>query len=76
MAYEEGFGGGCLLQLLDSKMSDVDTSTTVQLDSGLPEELTPISLAVLAQLLAHRVAVAGGFDPDSPREIHKVTRTW
>jgi len=26
--------------------------------------------------LANRVAVARGFDPDSPREIHKVTRTW
>jgi len=38
--------------------------------------LTPISLAVLAQLLAHRVAVVRGFDPDSPREIRKVTRTW
>jgi glucosamine--fructose-6-phosphate aminotransferase (isomerizing) len=48
----------------------------VQLRSGLPEELTPISLAVLAQLLSHRVAVARGFDPDSPREIRKVTRTW
>jgi glucosamine--fructose-6-phosphate aminotransferase (isomerizing) len=48
----------------------------VHLRSGLPEELTPISLAVLAQLLAHRVAVGRGFDPDSPREIRKVTRTW
>jgi glucosamine--fructose-6-phosphate aminotransferase (isomerizing) len=53
-----------------------DHSTTVQVGLGLPEELTPISLAVLAQLLAHRVAVERGFDPDSPREISKVTRTW
>ena len=45
-------------------------------DSGLPEELTPIPLAVLGQLLAHDVAVARGFDPDRPRTIHKVTRTW
>jgi glucosamine--fructose-6-phosphate aminotransferase (isomerizing) len=72
---------GCpVVQLVDGdkadKTGDVDPSTTVQLDSGLPEELTPISLAVLAQLLAHRVAVVRGFDPDSPREIHKVTRTW
>jgi glucosamine--fructose-6-phosphate aminotransferase (isomerizing) len=44
--------------------------------SGLPEELTPITLAVSGQLLAHRVAVARGFDPDSPRTIQKVTRTW
>jgi glucosamine--fructose-6-phosphate aminotransferase (isomerizing) len=68
---------GCpVVQLVDGEAGDADSSTTVQLASGLPEELTPISLAVLAQLLAHRVAVARGFDPDSPREIRKVTRTW
>jgi len=68
---------GCpVVQLIDGNMSDVDPSTTVQVASGLPEELTPISLAVLAQLLAYRVAVARGFNPDSPREIRKVTRTW
>ncbi|HET9781573.1 MAG TPA: SIS domain-containing protein [Candidatus Dormibacteraeota bacterium] len=44
--------------------------------SGLPEELTPIPLAVLGQLLAHHVAVARGYDPDRPRAIQKVTRTW
>jgi len=44
--------------------------------SGLPEELTPIPLAVLGQLLAHQVALARGFDPDRPRAIQKVTRTW
>ena len=44
--------------------------------SGLPEELTPITLAVSGQLLAHHVAVARGFDPDRPRTIQKVTRTW
>jgi glucosamine--fructose-6-phosphate aminotransferase (isomerizing) len=68
---------GChVLQLVDGELGDVDRSTAVGLRSGLPEELTPISLAVLAQLLAHHVAVARGFDPDSPREIRKVTRTW
>jgi glutamine---fructose-6-phosphate transaminase (isomerizing) len=44
--------------------------------SGLPEELTPIPLAVLGQLLAHDVAAARGLDPDRPRTIQKVTRTW
>jgi glucosamine--fructose-6-phosphate aminotransferase (isomerizing) len=68
---------GCpVVRLVDGKSSDVDPRTTVQIASGLPEELTPLSLAVLAQLLAHHVAVARGFDPDSPREIRKVTRTW
>lgn len=68
---------GCqLVQLVDGDVGDVDSSAAVQLRSGLPEALTPISLAVLAQLLAHRVALARGFDPDRPREIRKVTRTW
>jgi glutamine---fructose-6-phosphate transaminase (isomerizing) len=44
--------------------------------SGLPEELTPIPLVVLGQLLAHDVALARGIDPDRPRTIQKVTRTW
>ncbi len=44
--------------------------------SGVPEVLTPIPLAVLGQLLAHQVAVARGIDPDRPRTIQKVTRTW
>ena len=44
--------------------------------SELPEELTPMTLAVLGQLLAYRVAVAKGIDPDQPRTIQKVTRTW
>lgn len=45
-------------------------------ESGLPEELTPITLAVRGQLLAHHVAAARGIDPDRPRTIQKVTRTW
>jgi glutamine---fructose-6-phosphate transaminase (isomerizing) len=45
-------------------------------ESGLPEELTPLTLTVLGQLLAHQVAVARGMDPDRPRTIQKVTRTW
>ena len=45
-------------------------------ESGLPEELTPMTLAVLGQLLAYRVAVAKGMDPDRPRTLNKVTRTW
>jgi glucosamine--fructose-6-phosphate aminotransferase (isomerizing) len=51
-------------------------SPFVRLDSGLPEELTPLSLIVLGQLLAHQVAVARGIDPDAPRALRKITRTW
>jgi glucosamine--fructose-6-phosphate aminotransferase (isomerizing) len=48
----------------------------VRMRSGLPEELTPMTLAVLGQLLAHEVAQARGVDPDAPRALRKVTRTW
>ena len=44
--------------------------------SGLPEELTPVPLTVLGQLLAHDVALARGIDPDRPRTLQKVTKTW
>jgi glutamine---fructose-6-phosphate transaminase (isomerizing) len=48
----------------------------VVIESGLPEELTPLPLAVLGQLLAHRVALALKVDPDRPRALNKVTRTF
>jgi glucosamine--fructose-6-phosphate aminotransferase (isomerizing) len=68
---------GCrLIRLLDGAGDHGYPETTVSLDSGLPEELTPLTLAVLGQLLAHRVALARGIDPDRPRAINKVTRTW
>jgi len=68
---------GCqVVRLLDGAGEHGDHGATVSLDSGLPEELTPLTLAVLGQLLAHRVALARGIDPDRPRALNKVTRTW
>jgi glucosamine--fructose-6-phosphate aminotransferase (isomerizing) len=68
---------GCrVIRLLDGGGDHRDVESTVSLDSGLPEELTPLTLGVLGQLLAHRVAVARGIDPDHPRALNKVTRTW
>jgi len=68
---------GCqVVRLLDGAGDHGDPGATVSLDSGLPEELTPLTLAVLGQLLAHRVALARGIDPDRPRALNKVTRTW
>lgn len=68
---------GCrVVRLLDGAGDHADPEATVSLDSGLPEELTPLTLAVVGQLLAHRVAVARGIDPDRPRALNKVTRTW
>jgi glucosamine 6-phosphate synthetase-like amidotransferase/phosphosugar isomerase protein len=58
------------------KAGAFDVGSVVRIESGLPEELTPLTLAVLGQLLAHRVALARGIDPDRPRALNKVTRTW
>jgi glucosamine--fructose-6-phosphate aminotransferase (isomerizing) len=68
---------GCrVIQLIDGEGEHGDAAAMVRVESGLPEELTPLTLAVLGQLLAHRVALARGVDPDRPRALNKVTRTW
>jgi glucosamine--fructose-6-phosphate aminotransferase (isomerizing) len=43
--------------------------------AGLCEELAPIALIVPAQLVAERLAVLRGRDPDRPPGLTKVTRT-
>lgn len=73
-------GGGLVVEDLESVRARLEAKGATVLHlfdvSGLPEELTPIPLAVLGQLLAHDVAVERGIDPDQPRTIQKVTRTW
>jgi glucosamine--fructose-6-phosphate aminotransferase (isomerizing) len=70
-------GYGCrVIGLFDGEAPRVEMQSVVGIDSGLPEDLTPLTLAVLGQLLAHRVAVARNIDPDRPRALNKVTRTW
>ena len=41
----------------------------------LREELSPIALTVVAQVLAEATTVALGLDPDSPNGLTKVTQT-
>ena len=65
-----------VIGIFDGIAGPLEAEATVRFDSGLPEELTPLTLAVLGQLLAHRVALALKIDPDQPRALNKVTRTW
>ena len=65
-----------VVAIVDGYPGPLEAEATVRLNSGLPEELTPLTLAVLGQLLAHRVAIALKIDPDRPRALNKVTRTW
>jgi len=46
------------------------------LPSGVSPELRPILEIIPAQLLATNIAVARGYDPDAPRGLSKVTRTY
>jgi glucosamine--fructose-6-phosphate aminotransferase (isomerizing) len=46
------------------------------LPRGVAPELRPVLEILPAQLLAADIAVARGFDPDTPRGLSKVTRTF
>jgi glucosamine--fructose-6-phosphate aminotransferase (isomerizing) len=72
-------GGGTLstsLHAVRERLESGGCHVMTLTDHGNPEEVTPITLAVQGQLLAHHVAVARGIDPDRPRTIQKITRTW
>jgi glucosamine--fructose-6-phosphate aminotransferase (isomerizing) len=47
----------------------------VPLPGGVPEPLAPIVAVVRGQQLAYELALALGFDPDSPEGLTKVTQT-
>jgi glucosamine--fructose-6-phosphate aminotransferase (isomerizing) len=47
----------------------------LELPQGIPEWLTPLVSIVPAQLFAYHLARAKGYSTESPRSIHKVTRT-
>ncbi len=49
--------------------------TPFRLPADIPEWLTPLVSIVPAQLFTHYLTLAKGYNPDSPRSIHKVTET-
>jgi len=51
-------------------------TVSVDVHHGLPEDLSPIADIVLLQQLAFAMATGRGHDPDQPRGLAKVTRTW
>ena len=65
-----------VIGLFDAPTAPFAGVAVARIDSGLPEELTPLTLVVLGQLLANQVAIERGIDPDAPRALRKVTRTW
>ena len=51
-------------------------ATTLRVPLDLPEELTPLVTALPGQLLALHLSLARGLDPDTPRGLSKVTKTY
>lgn len=49
---------------------------TLLIPTGIPEWLTPLVAILPGQMLAYHLSLARGFDPDQPRAIQKVTRTY
>ena len=48
----------------------------IPLPAGLPEWLAPLAGILPGQLLAYYLSMARGFDPDQPRTLRKVTKTY
>lgn len=48
----------------------------IALPAGLDEQLAPILQIMPLQRLAHAMAIARHHDPDAPRGLLKVTKTW
>ena len=68
--------GARVLQLTDRAEPWPEVEAAIRLPTGLPEPLTPIPFAIAGQLIAYHLACARGLDPDHPRQLRKVTRTW
>jgi len=67
--------GAGVVTLTDRARGGGEADTVVRVLTGLPEMLTPIPFAVAGQLLALRMALRLGLDPDRPRGLRKVTVT-
>ncbi|NIA24472.1 MAG: SIS domain-containing protein [Gammaproteobacteria bacterium] len=62
-------------------ISDVEATlelaaSFIRLPVNVPEWITPIPAIVGGQLFAYHLTVAKGLDPERPRGLSKVTRTW
>ena len=53
-----------------------EDADVVALPGRLPEALSPLAAVIPGQLLAYHLALARGLDPDRPRGLSKVTRTY
>jgi len=86
----DGIGGTAMQPVLD-RLAELETALAIvgsglrdsasqkaalRLPAGLPEELSPLVEIIPLQMLAREIAVVRGVDPDAPRGLRKITKTW
>lgn len=64
-----------LLIISESEQALSLARTALPIPAGIPEWLSPLLAIIPGQLVALRLALAKGLNPDIPRGLHKVTRT-
>jgi len=67
--------GACPVVLSNLRSSLDRAAAPIALPAGMPEWVSPIAAIVPGQLLAFHLSRIRGLDPDSPRGLHKVTKT-
>ena len=70
-----GANGADITILSDDSAIRASGVRSMGLPRGIPDWLRPIVSIVPAQLFAYHLTRARGFDPESPRNLSKVTRT-
>ena len=70
-----GADGADLTTLSDDPATRAIGARSIGLPPGIPDWLRPIVSIVPAQLYAYHLTRARGLDPESPRNLSKVTRT-
>jgi len=68
--------GAETLVVTDATTSVEGAAAVLRVPLAVPEELTPLVAVLPGQLLALHLSLARGLDPDTPRGLSKVTRTY
>lgn len=67
--------GAETIVVTDAESRFHDATVVLPLPPDVPEPLSPLVAVVAGQLLALRLSLARGLDPDRPRGLSKITRT-
>ncbi len=76
LAHDVRSRGAELLVISDAPAALALATTPLPLAAAVPEWLSPLITILPGQMLALRLTLAKGLDPDVPRGLHKVTKTF